>query len=82
MPLYLYLFAASGVVFLSFVLVVLFLTGLAVLWWADYADIPDRDKQREILNRLLPELIDTPVTDIRRVEVDRGHGYFPLSDQS
>ena len=43
------------------VLLVLFLTGLGVLWWADYADVPTREQQQELLNRLLPELIDTPV---------------------
>ena len=56
----------------TFVLLILFLTGLGVLWWADYADVPTRDQKSRMLNRLLPELIDTTVTDIRRIEVDRG----------
>jgi hypothetical protein len=58
----------------TFVLLILFLTGLGVLWWADYADVPTRDQKIRMLNRLLPELIDTNVTDIRRIEVDRGSG--------
>ena len=55
----------------SVVLFVLFVAGLGVLWWADYADVPTREKQQELLNRLLPELIDTPVKDVTRVEVDQ-----------
>lgn len=58
----------------TFVLFVLFLTGVCVLWWTDYADIPTRERQQELLNRLLPELIDTPPGDIQRIEVDRSSG--------
>lgn len=56
------------------VLFALFLAGLGVLWWADYTKVPDRDKQRELVNRLLPELIDTPVTDVHRIEIEPGPG--------
>ncbi|MCA1684841.1 MAG: hypothetical protein LC745_02410, partial [Planctomycetia bacterium] len=56
------------------VLLTLFTAGLVVLWWADYADVPTREKQQELLNRLLPELIDTPLNDVRRIEVDRRSG--------
>jgi len=56
------------------VLFTLFLAGLGVLWWADYADVPTRDEQRVRLNRLLPELVDTPVGEVRRIEVVRDGG--------
>ncbi len=58
----------------TFILFVFFLTGVCVLWWTDYADIPTRERQQELLNRLLPELIDTPSGDIQRIEVDRRSG--------
>ncbi len=56
------------------VLMILFLAGVCVLWWADYSAIPDRARHRELLNRILPELIDTPVAEINRIEIDRKGG--------
>ncbi len=58
----------------SFALLILFVAGVCVLWWADYTDLPTREKQQELLNRLLPELADTPVSGISRVEIDRTRG--------
>ena len=46
----------------TFVLLALFFTGLLVLWWADYAEIPDAEQRIRIeafgqrLLRELPEL--------------------------
>src|SRR5262245_46937036 len=55
----------------TIVLLVLFFAGLGVLWYADYAAIPTAEQRREIANRLIPELIDTPIEDLQRIEVDR-----------
>lgn len=54
----------------TFTLLVLFFAGLGVLWWADYADIPTAEERRELSNRLLPDLVDTPVESVRRVEIE------------
>ncbi|MEJ7638215.1 MAG: DUF4340 domain-containing protein [Singulisphaera sp.] len=53
------------------VLLILFFTGLIVLWWADYAGVPTAERRREMAGRVLPALIDTPLADIRRVEIVR-----------
>ena len=58
----------------TFVLMTLFLAGLGLLWWADYAEVPTRARQRELLNRLLPALVDVKPGDVARVEVDRDGG--------
>ena len=55
-------------------LFVFFLAGLGVLWWADHAGIKTRRQQRELVNRLLPELVDTDVREIRRIEIAPGPG--------
>lgn len=55
----------------TIVLLILFFTGLIVLWWADYAEIPTQERRREMVDRVLPELVDTPPVDIRRLEIDR-----------
>jgi hypothetical protein len=55
----------------TIVLLALFFAGLGVLWYADYAAIPTAEQRREIANRLIPELIDTPIEDVQRIEVDR-----------
>lgn len=56
------------------VLFALFLAGLGILWWADYAKVRTRKEQQELLNRLIPELVDTPLNEVRRIEVDPGPG--------
>lgn len=56
------------------VLFCLFMLGLGVMWWADYANIPTREERARILDRLLPDLIDTATADVRRIEVSRGTG--------
>lgn len=53
------------------VLLILFFSGLIVLWWADYAGVPTAEQRRQMAGRVLPVLIDTPVEDIRRVEIVR-----------
>ena len=53
------------------VLLILFFTGLIVLWWADYAGVPTAEQRRQMAGRVLPALMDTPVADIRRVEIVR-----------
>src|SRR5256885_1066805 len=55
----------------TLVLLVLFFAGLGALWWADTAKIPTAQQRRELFNRVLPDLIDTRSTDIRRVEIGR-----------
>ena len=55
-------------------LFILFIAGLGVLWWADQAKVPTRSQRAVLLNRILPELIDTPLHEISRIEVDRGGG--------
>jgi hypothetical protein len=56
----------------TFALLIVFFAGLGVLWWADLVDVPTREERALLLNRVLPELVDVPVTDIARIEVDRG----------
>lgn len=56
------------------VLLTLFLAGLGVLWWADYAEVLTRDQKAELLNRLLPDLIDVKPDEVVRIEVDRPAG--------
>jgi hypothetical protein len=56
----------------TFVLFALFFTGLLVLWWLDYSGVPTEQERRERLNRVLPDLIDTPDAAIGRLEIDRG----------
>ena len=55
----------------TLVLFVLFVTAVGVLWWADYAGVPTREQRQRMLNRVLPELIDTPAGEIERIEVER-----------
>jgi len=62
----------------SIVLFALFAAGLGVLWWADHAKVLTHRERQELLNRLLPDLVDTPVLDVSRVEVDRPDGQAPL----
>lgn len=54
------------------ILLVLFFAGLGVLWYADYAHVPSRLERQNMSNRLLPALIDTPLADIVRLEIDKG----------
>ena len=54
------------------ILLVLFFAGLGVLWYADYAHVPSRLERQNMSNRLLPELIDTPLAEIFRLEIDKG----------
>ena len=56
------------------ILLVLFFAGLSVLWYADYAHVLSRVERQNMSNRLLPELIDTPLTEIVRLEIDRIKG--------
>jgi hypothetical protein len=58
----------------TFLLLACFAALLGALWWADYAAIPTEAQRREMVNRVLPELLDTPVEEIRRIEVERGSG--------
>ena len=53
----------------TFVLLFLFVAGLAALWWVDRAKVPTREQQQELVNRLLPEIIDTPLEEIQRIAV-------------
>jgi hypothetical protein len=55
----------------TFLFMFLFAAGLAALWWVDHAKVPTREQQQEIVNRLLPELIDAPLDEIQRVVVER-----------
>src|SRR4051794_19786213 len=55
----------------TILLLVLFFAGLGALWWADTAKIPTAQQRREMFNRVLPELIDTRLTDLRRLEITR-----------
>src|SRR4051794_516209 len=51
------------------VLLVLFFGGLLLLWWADSARIPTAEQRRRQAGLVLPELIDVPTEEIRRVEI-------------
>jgi hypothetical protein len=55
----------------TIVLLALFAAGLGVLWYADYAAIPTREQRALRANRLIPELIDTPPDEVRRLEIVR-----------
>jgi hypothetical protein len=56
----------------TFLLITLFFTGLIVLLWADWADIPTQEEIRERSGRVIPELADVAPIDVRRLEIDRG----------
>ncbi len=56
----------------TFVLLILFFTGLIVLWWSNYAGFKTSDEVRAWKERILPALMDVKPSDIRRVEVARG----------
>ncbi|MHC5539008.1 DUF4340 domain-containing protein [Singulisphaera rosea] len=55
----------------TIVLLTLFFTGLIVLWWADYAEIPTAEQLRRASGLVLPELNDVQAGEVRRVEVDQ-----------
>jgi hypothetical protein len=52
-------------------LITLFFTGLFVIMWADWADIPTPEEARERSGRVIPELVDIPPIDIQRLEIER-----------
>lgn len=56
------------------VLLTLFFTGLIILWWADYADVPTNEELRQRSELVLPELRDTSTADIRQIEVTQRVG--------
>ena len=56
----------------TFTLIGLFFAGLLVMWWLDYADVPTEQQRRARLNRILPDLIDTPEAAVGRLEIARG----------
>jgi Domain of unknown function (DUF4340) len=56
----------------TFVLIGLFFAGLLVLWWLDDSGVPTEAERRGRLNRVLPDLIDTPEAAITRLEILRG----------
>ena len=53
-------------------LIGLFFAGLLVMWWLDYSDVPTEQQRRARLNRILPDLIDTPEASVGRLEILRG----------
>jgi len=61
------------------VLLILFFTGLIVLWWADVAGIPTAKQRRQMAGRVLPALVDTPFADVRRVEIFRDGARIDLN---
>src|SRR5262245_3096371 len=58
----------------TFVLLTLFFTGLIVLWWADYAEIPTTQDLEASRGLVLPELRKIQPADIRRIEVAQHRG--------
>lgn len=57
----------------TIVLLVLFFAGLGVLLWAEYAKVPTEEQRRAMLQRVLPDLVDVPVNDVRRLEIERAN---------
>lgn len=53
----------------TFVLLTLFAAALGALWWVEHARVPTREKRQAMVGRLLPELVDTPVSEVVRLEV-------------
>ena len=66
----------------SLVLFLLFLSGLGVLWWADQAKVKTRREQEELLNRIVPALIDVQVPDVCRIELTPGPARSASGDRS
>ena len=56
----------------TFALIGLFFAGLLVLWWLDYTGVPTERERMQRLNRVLPELMDTPEAAIHRLEISHG----------
>lgn len=55
-----------------FLLIVLFFGGLVALWGLDLSGVRRHSDEVRRADRVLPDLIDTPEAEIRRVEIDRG----------
>lgn len=62
----------------TILLMILFAAALGVLWWVDYSRLPDRNLRQAMLNRVLPELIETRPADIRRIEVSSTDRQEPI----
>ena len=55
----------------TIVLIVLFFGGLIAVWGLDLSGVPRQIDIERRADRVLPELIDTPEAEVRRVEIDR-----------
>ncbi len=55
----------------TFLLLTLFFTGLIVLWWANYTEIPTSQDIEATRSLVLPELMKIAPSDIRRIELSR-----------
>jgi hypothetical protein len=56
----------------TYLLLVLFFSGLIGLIWAEYARIPTASQQRVMTGKILPELLDVKPAEVGRVEIDGG----------
>lgn len=59
-----------------FLLIVLFFGGLMALWGLDLSGVRRHSDEVRRADRVLPDLIDTPEAEIRRVEIDRHSAPF------
>ena len=53
-------------------MLVLFFAGLGVLWWADATRMKTDQERRRLTGRVLPELSEADMGDIRRLEISGG----------
>ncbi len=53
----------------TILLFLLFFGGLAGLWWAEWARVPTAEERQARAGRVLPDLMEVPLKEIRRVEI-------------
>jgi Domain of unknown function (DUF4340) len=61
----------------SIVLFIFFLSGLGVLWWADRAKVKSRRELEDLVDRVVPELVDVTLPEVCRIELIPGPGAEP-----
>jgi hypothetical protein len=56
----------------TYTLIGLFFAGLVTLWWLERAGVLTQEQRRERQSSVLPELLETPESEIARLEIARG----------
>ena len=56
----------------NYTLLALFFASLLVLWGLEYSGVRTNKERRLRESLILPELLDTPAIDIRKVSIERG----------